>query len=92
LSHVKVIYEGATEDAEEMSFSLRPGSTVRASYELPDGTVLDLVHDVRAIYKLLNKKKPDGSPIFLLTGEVNIKAMTVQERDGGKLTGEEAQK
>ena len=69
---VKVIYEGETVDAEDVEFSTESESI--GSYSVTDGTTVTLTHHVKKIYRLCDKKKPDGSPMYLLTGETVVTA------------------
>ena len=66
LARVKIPYEGTTEDADELEF--RVVSEALGSYELGDGGKVELRHEVHRVYKLCDKKKEDGSPIYVLTG------------------------
>jgi hypothetical protein len=67
---VKVPFEGDTVDAEEMSFEILSGGPVML--KLDDGTLVEVDHHVGKVYRLLEKKKDDGSPIYLLSGAVKI--------------------
>jgi hypothetical protein len=68
---VKVIYEGETVDAEDVEFSIE-SETVGAYLVAGDARVT-IAHHVKNIYRLCDKKKPDGSPLYLLTGETVVK-------------------
>jgi hypothetical protein len=59
---VKVIYEGETVDAEDLGFTVES-----------ETTRVTIAHRVKNIYRLCDKKKPDGSPLYLLTGETVVK-------------------
>jgi hypothetical protein len=69
-SKVKVLFEGQTVEADELTFSLvQEGKVIcKAS----DGAVIEIIHDVKSLYRL-EKKKQDGSPIYLITGNATIK-------------------
>lgn len=66
-ARVKVVYESETVDADELVF--RAGPVPFGTYELEDGARIEFRHNVRKIYRLCDKKKPDGSPIYLVTGD-----------------------
>jgi hypothetical protein len=68
---VKVIYEGETVDAEDLGFTVESETT--GSYLVSDGARVTIAHRVKNIYRLCDKKKPDGSPLYLLTGETVVK-------------------
>ena len=68
---VKVVHEGETVDAEELSFKTLALSSGR--YETSDGVTITLTHDAKTIYRLCDKTKSDGSPIYLVTGGVVLK-------------------
>ena len=67
---VKVVFEGETVDAEEVPFSV--GSPAEAVFDLADGARITFQHHVRSIYRLCDKKREDGSPIYMLAGEARI--------------------
>ena len=70
-ARVKVVYEGETVDAEEISFQVLEQS--RAAYKMADGVTITLDHEAKTIYRLCDKKRSDGSPIYLITGGVTVK-------------------
>jgi hypothetical protein len=70
----KVNFEGKEEAAEELSFeTAREGWS---EYSLEDGTVLKLKNVVSRIFRLLNRKKPDGSPFLILEGTAVVTSFT----------------
>jgi len=73
LNRVKVVYESETVDADEIAF--KEASQVVGSYELEDGTVIEIRHEVKTIYRLCDKKKADGSPIYLLAGGAAVRTI-----------------
>jgi hypothetical protein len=64
-TRAKVNFEGNEEDAVELSFDAREAWS---EYSLEDGTVLKLKNVISRVFRLLNKTKPDGSPVFILEG------------------------
>ena len=74
-SKVKVFYEGDTVEAEELAFTKEAETAAR--YRTSDGAVIDFRHTVKSIFKLCDKKKEDGSPIYIIGGEASFK--TTQE-------------
>jgi hypothetical protein len=79
---VKVVHEGETVDAEELSFKLILQS--KGTYETSDGVTITLSHEAKAIYKLCDKHKADGSPIYLVTGAVEM--ATTKTKDSTEKT------
>jgi hypothetical protein len=71
ISRVKVIYEGETVDADEMEF--KAVSEAPISYRLNDGTLIEIKHEVKKVFRLCDKKKADGSPIYLLNGTAQVR-------------------
>ncbi|HEY4361908.1 MAG TPA: hypothetical protein VGN17_13105 [Bryobacteraceae bacterium] len=63
---VKVLYEGDTVEADELQFS--PVVVTRGEYMIEGGGVIEIRHEVKSIYRLCEKAKADGSPIYLITG------------------------
>jgi len=74
---VKIVHEGETVDAEEVEFQRL--SEVVGVYKLADGVTVQMKHSVKRIYRLCDKKKADGSPIYIVTGEARL---TVNKDDG----------
>jgi hypothetical protein len=68
---VKVVYEGETADAEELKFKLQNDPV--SLCELSDGASIDIRLGLKSVYRLCDKKKADGSPIYLLTGNFEAK-------------------
>jgi len=79
---VKVPFEGETVDAEDISFDV--SEAVRGVCRLADGTTISMTHEIKKVYRLCDKKKEDGSPIYMLVGQtaINIAKAT----DQGNLT------
>jgi len=72
------------EDADEISFKVE--SEVLGSYNLDDGAKIELRHNVKNIYLLADKKRADGSPIYLVTGEASLQTTRAEQTtraDGG---------
>jgi len=69
---VKVLFEGQTVDAKELKFEQKERST--GLYETATGVRVTIVHTVDAIYEIQGRTKPDGSPVYLVTGEAAINA------------------
>jgi hypothetical protein len=69
-SRVKVVYEGETVDADEMEFAVVAEPPI--SYRLSDGTVVEIKHEVKKVFRLCDKKKDDGTPIYLLNGAAHV--------------------
>jgi hypothetical protein len=76
-TRVKVPFEGDTVDAEEISFSVT-SPTVQV-LELADGEVIEFRHTVSKVYRLCDRKKEDGSPIYLVTGEAKLRRIGKKE-------------
>ena len=71
MNRVKVVYDGETVDADEMEFKAQ-AEAIRV-YHVGDGAVIEIQHDVKNIYRLCDKKREDGSPIYLVTGTAILK-------------------
>jgi hypothetical protein len=69
---VKVEFEGQQVDADEVEF--KTDKEEWNSYTSEDGATIKLKHVVSTIYKLLDRAKEDGSPVYLVTGTVLITA------------------
>jgi hypothetical protein len=69
-NRVKLAYQGETVDAEEVPFSVR--SEVHGLYSLGDGAEIELRHEVKNIYRLVDKRKDDGSPVYIVTGAASL--------------------
>lgn len=78
-NRVKIVYEGETVDAEEMQMT--PTSESVGVYLLGDGAVIELKHEVKTVYRLCDKKKEDGTPIYVVTGEVRMKTDRASGQD-----------
>ena len=70
---VKIAFEGETVDAEELTFQ-KVAERV-GEYSLGDGARIELRHNVTSIFRLCDKKKPDNSPIYVLTGNAVLTTM-----------------
>lgn len=65
------------EDADEVGFKVE--SEVVGLYKLDDGAKIELRHSVKNIYLLADKKRADGSPIYLVTGEASLRTTRANE-------------
>jgi len=70
-SRVKVVYEGETVDADDMGFKAITEAPL--SYQVEDGTVIEIKHEVKKVFRLCDKKKEDGSPIYLVNGIAQVR-------------------
>lgn len=70
MSRVKVVYENETVDADEMKFEIETDAF--GVYITEDSARIEFRHDVKTIYRLCEKKKEDGSPIYLITGVAKL--------------------
>lgn len=77
-ARVRVVYEGETVEAEEIPFTTV--AETKAKFELSDGAIITIDHAVKAIYRLCEKKKEDGNPIYLITGQVTVNADLSQKK------------
>ncbi len=77
-SIVKIPFEGETVDAEEMVFDAVAKAPL--VFRVSDGTVIQMKQDVTNIYRLCDKKKPDGSPIYVLIGSVVVEQVQKAEQ------------
>jgi hypothetical protein len=68
ISGVKIVFEGETVEADQMDFVTE--STISGRYKVEDGAAIELSHHVKTVYRLKARKKPDGSPLYVLIGEV----------------------
>jgi hypothetical protein len=66
---VKTFFEGQTVDADQMDFKVEAQLTGR--FHIEDGATVELRHAVKNVYRLRDKKKPDGSPVYVLIGEAS---------------------
>ncbi len=69
LPGVKIVFEGQTVEADQMEFQVE--SQVQGRFHIEDGATVELTHSVKTIYKLRDKKKTDGSPVYVLMGEAS---------------------
>jgi hypothetical protein len=68
---VKVPFEGDAVDAIEVTF--RVDRDPAYSFVLDDGVVIHVRQNVKKIYRLCDRKKEDGSPIYLMFGSAETK-------------------
>ena len=69
ISGVKVVFEGQTVEADQMDFKIE--SQVTGRFQIEDGATVELTHAVKNVYRLRDKKKPDGTPVYVLMGEAS---------------------
>jgi len=67
---VKLPYENEVVDADQVGFTSSGGSAELLA--LDDGAKIEFLHKVSNVFRLRDKKKDDGSPIYICTGQVNI--------------------
>ncbi len=83
MTPVKVPFENEVVDADQVNFESSGGAP--ELLELEDGTKIEFGHQVKTIFKLRDKKKEDGSPVYICAGQVNIKVTRpVVEGEEGK--------
>jgi hypothetical protein len=73
VNRVKVVYESETVDADELAF--KEVAQVLGAYEIEDGTIIEIRQEVKSIYRLCDKRKADGSPIYLLAGGAAVRTI-----------------
>lgn len=73
MTPVKVPFENEVVDADQLAFKSVGGSP--ELLELEDGATIEFGHNVRTIFKLREKKKEDGSPVYICVGQVQIKTV-----------------
>ena len=78
---VKVVHEGETVDADEVDF--RVITEEPQVYDAGDGTKIEIKHQVKKVYRLCDKKKANGEPIYLITGTAEVKSI-LPSREGSK--------
>ena len=83
ISRVKVVYEGETVDADEMRFEVVAEPPI--SYRLSDGTVVEIKHEVKKVFRLCDKRKADGSPIYLLNGAAHVRTDLSTPSESGEV-------
>lgn len=71
MTPVKIPYENEVVDADQMEFK-SVGGAVPELLELEDGATIEFGHRVTTIFKLRDKKKEDGSPVYICVGQVKI--------------------
>ena len=74
---VKVAHEGESVDAEEMAFEAVQQPSV---FKISDGAVIELRHAIKVVYRLCDKKKPNGDPIYLLMGGIELQQTRPTEK------------
>ena len=78
ISEVKIVFEGQTVEADQMDFKVE--SQVAGRFHLEDGATVELAHIVKNIYRLRDRRKPDGSPVYVLVGEAStVTRVSTQE-------------
>lgn len=70
MNTVTVTFEGKEERAVELEFE--PQKEGWSSYVLPEGTMIKLKHVVTRVFKLIDRAKDDGSPLYVLEGQVIV--------------------
>jgi hypothetical protein len=76
---VKLAYEGEMVDAEEVPFAVK--EEVHGVYALEGGMQIELRHEVKKVYRLVDKQREDGSPVYIVAGGTIL--ITTPPRDGG---------
>lgn len=76
-SKVKVVHDGETVDAEEMEFRVSDGSGLVC--DVSDGTRVEIKYSINHVYRLCDKKKDNGTPIYLLVGATDVKQFGPKE-------------
>ncbi|HEY1218784.1 MAG: hypothetical protein ABSE42_06645 [Bryobacteraceae bacterium] len=79
---VKIPFEGETVDAEDVTFDA--SGPMQCSFRLADGTTINLEHAIKKIYRLCDKKKEDGSPIYMLMGQTAIAIVKTPDQTNAK--------
>ncbi len=74
MAKVKIPYENETVDADEMEFRVLSGAPV--VIKISDGTEIEFEHGISRVYRLCDKKKEDGSPIYVMTGGSKVTMKT----------------
>lgn len=69
ISGVKIVFEGQTVEADQMDFQAE--SQVTGRFRIEDGAIVELTHAIKNVYKLRDRKKPDGTPVYVLMGEAS---------------------
>jgi hypothetical protein len=75
---VKIVYEGETVDAEELSFKGQGNSVLLI--EVGDGAKIELKHEIKNVYRLCDKKKEDGNPIYIMTGKLETRQIPLASK------------
>lgn len=91
ISGVKVLYEGKTVEADELDFNVEVPSL--GKYKTEDGAFIQVDHCILSIYKVTGQTKPDGKPIYIITGSAKIETTfehDLNQVDGGTLAVEES--
>jgi hypothetical protein len=63
---VKIPYEGETVDADDVDFKILSCTPIVVL--LADGTKIEIEHTIGKVYLVRDKKREDGSPIYMMTG------------------------
>ena len=65
---VKVFYEGESVDAEEMRFAI---SEAVVECAVDDGSRIHIKYAVKGVYRLCEKKRPNGKPVYVIMGKMD---------------------
>jgi hypothetical protein len=76
---VKVVHEGETVEADQLDFKAE--SATSGVYAIEDGSRIAIQHEVKAVYRL-EKKKADGTPIYLITGGAAVQVTQPKDSPG----------
>jgi hypothetical protein len=68
---VKVPFENEVVDADQVMFESTPG--VPQSLKIEDGATIEFGHVVHTVFKLRDRKKEDGTPIYICVGNTVIR-------------------
>jgi hypothetical protein len=68
---VRLMYEGELVDADDVRFTSAGGGPPEL-LQLEDGTRIEFGHQVQTVFRLRDKKKEDGAPVFICAGQVKI--------------------
>jgi hypothetical protein len=77
---VKLPYQGENVDAQEVEFTTH--SEAVGVFTLPgDGIQIEFHHQVKTIYRLVDKKKDDGTPIYIVTGAASLTTKPIEKSE-----------
>jgi hypothetical protein len=74
INRVKILYEGQAVDAEELAFTSQTSSTMTC--EISDGAKIEIKQAIAGVYRLCDRKSPEGKPIYLLVGKLDVKEIS----------------